>query len=149
MINTRMGVIASSLAPAGVIYYTIALSGSYALNERPNDVDLYWDSGSGYQYVTTLADPPFADKAGCQLITTFSIASGSAVGFIKFVDPGNCDVKFDIVLNDSVCNNVDTTDNCEFDLGTATGNTTHAVRIQITPGDPFQIPPIPPSFNCC
>lgn len=130
------------------IYYTISLSGSYQQQDRPNDVDLYWDSGSGYQYVTTLTDPPF-NKTACAGITTLTILSGSAVGFIKFVDPGNCDVRFDIVLNDSVCANVDNTDNCEFDLGTATGNTTHAIRIQVNPGDPFQLPPIPASFVCC
>lgn len=145
-----MGVVAASKGGTPPpTYYTIALSGSYQYGGRPNDVDLYWDSGSGYQYLTTLADPPFADRAGCQLITTFSIASGSAVGFIKFVDPGNCDVKFDIVLNDPVCANVDSFDNCEYDLGTATGNTTHAVRIQMNPGDDGQFPPIPASFKCC
>jgi hypothetical protein len=150
MILTRMGVVASSISASAppVTQYTIALSGSYQLNPRPNDVDLYWDSGSGYQYVTTLADPPF-NKVECHGITTLTVASGSAVGFIKFVDPGNCDVKFDIILNDSVCNNVESFDNCEYDLGTAIGNTTHAVRIQVTPGNDQQFPSIPPSFNCC
>ena len=148
MIAARQGIIASSLAPANITYYTIALTGSYQYSGRPNDVDLYWDSGSGYQYVTTLTNPPF-NKNLCREITTFSIASGSAVGFIKFIDPGNCDVNFDIVLNDPACANVDIFDNCEYDLGTATGDTTHAVRIKMTPGNNDQYPPIPASFNCC
>jgi len=145
MINTRMGVIASSISGTPPItYYTIALSGSYELNGRPNDVDLYWDSGSGYNYVTTLTDPPF-NKTECHGITTLTVASGSAVGFIKFIDPaGPSDVRFGYVLDDPDCANA-TTDACpEIDLGTATGNTTHAFIIRMI--DNF---PSPPTFDTC
>lgn len=149
MILTRMGVIAASSAvTASITYYTIALSGSYQEQDRPNDIDLYWDSGSGYNYVTTLTNPPW-NKTECHLITTFSIASGSAIGSIKFSDPGNCYVRFGFVYDDPVCANVaDPTEFCEYDLGIADANRTHAIQIKVNPGS-IGIPPIPPSFDCC
>ena len=137
MINTRMGVIAAQTqATASIVYYTIALSGSYELDDRPNDVDLYWDSGSGYNYVTTLADPPF-NKDSCRGITTLTVASGSAIGFIKFVDPaGPSDVRFGYVLDDPDCANATTNACPDIDLGTATGNTTHAFVIRMIDTNP-------------
>ena len=148
MILTRMGVMASPISASAppVTQYTIALSGSYQLDPRPNDVDLYWDSGSGYQYVTTLADPPF-NKTECHGITTLTVASGSAIGFIKFVDPaGPSDVRYQYVLNNSSCASVDS-DGCGgLDLGTAEGNTTHAFVIRMIDTNP---PFGPNLFDIC
>lgn len=141
MINTRMGVVAASKGgtPAPT-YYSIAISGSYQLDGRANNVDLYWNSGSGYNYVTTVT----SGKQTCGAITTLTVVSGSAIGSIKFTDPvGNSDVTFGIV-NDPACASVVEIIECVYDLGTATGNTTWATVIGMINNDPS-----PPTFNNC
>jgi len=141
MILTRMGVVAASKSSGSAppVYYTIAISGSYDFDGRPNNVDLYWDSGSGYNYVATVT----SIKQTCNGIATLTVLSGSAAGLIKFVDPGNCDVAIKYILNDPVCANYDS-EGCEIDLGTPSSDTTHAVVIKLQNNDPF-----PATFICC